>query len=473
MRRRIKWLAWFGALAMTLAACGTGAGTATSGVTDTTAEGETETTVGTGTIGGSGGEATFDVGVDEDSITLGLLADQTGIFAPLVLDIVAAQEVYWEIVNANGGIDGRTVELNVVDTGYDVDVHRTQYEAIRDSVAMISQSTGSPHTSGIIDLLQEDDMVVIPLTWYSGWADPAFDQSAVLEQQTNYCLEGMNVVEWLSNNFEEENGAAPSWGVISFPGEYGQDGAFGAKYGVEQLGLELAYDGEGLVTPAPDDPETEVITGLVDSAPDLVFATVNPTNLAGIMGGAAQAGYQGQWTGSVPSYDFRLLDSPVGPLIDTSYWQSAYNVAWNTDVPGMQSLVAALLEARGDLRPSDAFVLGWTEATTTEAVLRAASESGDLTRAGIKAAALSLEGIGFDGLAPDQSYAPADDPNAFVTRSISIFNPNLQAYTDAGGAAQTIASSPNGGTTGSELVEQDYVGEIAGGYDFTARCFTG
>ena len=488
-RTRIRWIAWFGALAMLVVACGTDASNVSDAVTEasdavdeavteasdavTDASDEmTETT--TETTDEPAEEPSGDlVGVTDDTITIGLLADQTGIFAPLVLDIVAAQEVYFDILNENGGIDGRTIELDVVDTAYDVDQHRTQYEAIRDNVAMISQSTGSPHTSGIIDLMLEDDMVAIPLSWYSGWADPAFDQSTVLEQQTNYCLEGMNMVEWLSNRFEEESGAAPTWGVISFPGEYGQDGAFGAKYAIEQLGLTLAYDGEGLVTPTPDDPETEVITGLVEAAPDLVFATTNPTNLATIMGGAAQAGFQGQWTGSVPSYDFRLLDTPVAPVLDAAYWQSAYNVAWNTDVPGMQPLVDALVERRPDLRPSDAFVLGWTEAITAEAILRAASESGDLSRAGIKEAALNLEGIGFDGLAPDQSYAPRDNPNEFVTRALSIFKPSLDAYNEAGGASQTIGTAPDGGTTGSELVEQDYIGEVAANYDFTERCFAG
>jgi ABC-type branched-subunit amino acid transport system substrate-binding protein len=462
--------------ALVIAACGTTAATTTTeaGTPETTAE-PTETTETmvdeTTTTGAAEGEVTFDVGVTEDTITVGMLADLTGIFAPLVQDIVAAQEVYWDMVNAAGGIAGRQIELEVVDTNYNVDQHRTQYEAIRDNVAILSQSTGSPHTAGIIDLMIEDDIVAIPLTWYSGWGDPAFDQSTVLELQTNYCFEGMNVVEYLSNQFEEANGAAPTWAVISFPGEYGQDGAFGAKHAITELGLELVYDGEGLVTPDPADPETGVISEIVGNNPDIVFATVNPTNLAVIMGGAAQSGYQGQWTGSVPSYDFRLLDSPVAPIIDAAYVQPGYNVAWGTDVPGMQPIVDALLEARPELRPSDAFVIGWIEAQLTEEILRTAAESGDMTRAGIKAAALSIEGFDLQGLAPDQSWSPPDDPNTYATRAIAIFDPNLAAYTEAGGATQTIGAAPNGGTTGSDLVEDFFVGEVAAAYDFSSRCF--
>ncbi|MEX0667631.1 MAG: ABC transporter substrate-binding protein, partial [Acidimicrobiia bacterium] len=255
-------------LVLVVAACGGTAEetTTTAGATTTTAA--ATTTAAETTTTEVMDDVVFDIGVTEDTITVGLLADLTGIFSPLVQDIVAAQEVYWDLVNEGGGIAGRQIELNVQDTNYNVDQHRTLYEQIREEVAIISQSTGSPHTSGVIDLMLEDDIVAIPLSWYSGWNDPAFDQSTALELGTNYCFEGMNVVEYMSGFFESENGRAPTWAVISFPGEYGQDGAFGAKHAIAELGLELVFDGEGLVTPAGDDPETEVITGIVSNAPD-------------------------------------------------------------------------------------------------------------------------------------------------------------------------------------------------------------
>lgn len=475
MRKHRTWPALLLAIAMVVAACGGGGGGDTTTTTAAPTGGDDTTTTTAGgtdtTAADPGGDIQTDIGVDDTTIRVGLLADLTGIFAPLVQDIVAAQEVYFDIVNANGGIAGRQVELVIEDTNYNVDQHRQKYEALRDQVVFLSQSTGSPHTAGIVELLVEDSMGAIPLTWYSGWGDPAFDQNHVFEQQTNYCLEAMNAVSWLSRRYQEETGNDPSWAVVSFPGEYGQDGATGAKMAIEELGLTLAFDGEGQVTPPGDDPETAVIDGIVSSGANLVFTTVNPTNLAVIMGGAAQAGFQGWWTGSVPSYDFRLLDSPLAELLSTVYWQTAYTVSWGTDVPGMDTLREAMLEARPDLRPSDAFVLGWLEAKTTEEILRAAAESGDMTRAGVLAAAQSLEGITFDGLAPDQSYT--GEPNDYVTREIAMFKPNKAAYDEAGGASQTIGSAPNGGTTGSDLVEDFFVEDIVADFDFTEACFKG
>ena len=176
-----------------------------------------------------------------------MLADLSGAFAPLVSEIVEAQEVYWDDVNANGGIAGRQVELVIEDNAYDVPTHLEKYEEIRDEVAIISQSTGSPHTAAIAADLVEDDLVAIPLTWYSGWADPEFGQN-VLETYTTYCIESMNGIEWLHNNRDVQTVA-----IISFPGEYGGDGAAGAKLAAEALGLEIVYDGAGQVTPPSAD----------------------------------------------------------------------------------------------------------------------------------------------------------------------------------------------------------------------------
>ena len=83
-----------------------------------------------------------DIGVDATTIKVGMLADLSGAFAPLVTEIVEAQKVYWDNVNANGGIAGRQVELMIEDTGYDVAVTQEKYESLRNEVAIFSQSTG-------------------------------------------------------------------------------------------------------------------------------------------------------------------------------------------------------------------------------------------------------------------------------------------------------------------------------------------
>ena len=57
-------------------------------------------------------------------------------------------------------------------------------------------STGSPQTMAINDALQADGILAIPLTWYSGWSDPAINANLV-PHGVPYCIESMNMIEYL------------------------------------------------------------------------------------------------------------------------------------------------------------------------------------------------------------------------------------------------------------------------------------
>jgi ABC-type branched-subunit amino acid transport system substrate-binding protein len=404
-------------------------------------------------------EIATDVGVDDTTIKVGMLADLSGAFAPLVTEIVEAQKVYWDTVNANGGIAGRQIELVIEDNGYDVALHQEKYEALRNEVAILSQSTGSPHTASISGNLIEDDLVAIPLSWYSGWAFGELGQN-VFETYTSYCVESMNGLEWLNKNREVQTVA-----IISFPGEYGGDGAAGAAKAAEALGLEVVFDGTGQVTPPsadnPNPDQTAIVSQIVSTAPDAVWATINPTTLGVIMGGAVSQGYQGLWSGNSPTYSFKLLGSDLGPLLDQYYIASTYIVTWGTDVPGMAEVVDTMTANAPDLPVSDVYILGWTEAMVTQTILEQAAANGDMTRAGIVAAANEVE-VDFNGLAPAQTWA--GEPNDFLVRESYIYDVTLDAY-------NPVTLGEGGGSTGWELLEGPYVSDTAAAFDNSEPCF--
>ncbi len=248
----------------------------------------------------AGSEMLTGIGVDAENkvIRVGLNADLSGTFAALTTVIVEGQLVFWERYNDQGGYKGWTVEPIVLDNAYDVPTHLENYDAFAgdgdDSVVMLTNSTGSPHTAAIAEALVDDDLVAIPLSWYSGWTDPAIGQN-VLEVQANYCIEAMNGVTYMSETFGNK------MAIASFPGDYGQDGAIGAKIAAEALGLEIVYDGEAAVIPGAD--QTPVVTGIAESGADFVWLTTGPTQTAEIVGGAAAAGFTGQWAGNSPAWN--------------------------------------------------------------------------------------------------------------------------------------------------------------------------
>ena len=420
--------------------------------------GTTTTTVIAAT--GDDGPTATGAGVDADAmvIRIGLLPDLSGPFSVLAIDITDAQRVYWDTVNAAGGIDGWSVELVVEDTEYDVAKHERMYEKIRDDVVAIGQATGSTTNLAILERYKADDMLVIPSSWYSGWAVPEFDGGVVLEQNTNYCLEAMNVLDFI-------NGMGGSTiALATLDDDYGRDNAAGVKKAIDFYGMELVFDGEGAVVRGQE--QTSVIQGIAGSNADWTYLATDSSIAAEILTGAAAAGYDGLFTGSTPTYDFRVLDTAAAEVFDRMYFQSSYSVVWGTDTPGNNEMMAAVAAAFPDRRPSDAFVVGWNEAVTMHRVLEAAIAAGDLTRSGVVMAAGSIVDIDFRGTAPNQRYAGS--PNDYVQRAHAMYDPDLATYLAAGGSDQTV--SQQDATTGSLLVKDFWVGAASEAFIFTTPC---
>ena len=402
-----------------------------------------------------------DFGVDPETKTIrvGVNTDLSGAFAPLTTKITDGHKAYWEWLNGNGGIQGWTVEPVVKDNAYDVPTHLENYEVMAgtgdDSVVMFSTSTGSPHTAAIAEALIEDNMAAIPLSWSSNWPDPDFGQN-VFEVQTNYCIEGMNGATYMSENFGDKVA------IATFPGEYGEDGAAGVKIAAEALGLEVVYDGTGLAVPGSD--LTPVVAGIVESGADWVWLTTNPTTAAQLLGGAAGAGFTGQWSGNSPSWNPALLNTAVAPIADASYTHSTYTVLWGVgEAEGMQEMIAAMRQYRPDADFDDVYIISWIEGYIATQILDKAISNGNLTRAGVLAAANSIT-VDLKGLAPNQSWR--GNPNNNVVRETYLYDVDLSLYTPG------ATVSDEAGNNGYRLIKGPYASETALNWQYE-RCVKG
>ena len=406
------------------------------------------------------GAIAHDIGVDADEkvIRVGVNTDLSGLFAPLTTKITEAHLAYWEWVNDNGGVSGWTVEPVVLDNAYDVPTHLENYEVMSgdgdQSVVMFSTSTGSPHTASTAESLIEDGMAAIPLSWYSGWADEQIGKN-IFEVQTNYCIEAMNGATYMSETY------GPNVAIASFPGDYGEDGAEGAKVAAEALGLNIVYDGQGQVIPGTD--LTPVITGIAESGADWVWLTTNPTTTATLIGGAAAQGFTGQWSGSGPSWNPALLGiEGFRELADQVYTHSYYTVLWGVgESEGMQEAISVMREYRPDAPFDDVYLLGFISGYITTQILEQAISNGNLTRAGVLAAANSIT-VDLKGLAPNQSWR--GNPNNNVVRETYLYDVDLSLYTPG------VTVSEEGGNNGFSLIKGPYASETALNWEYEP-CF--
>ncbi|MDH3500445.1 MAG: ABC transporter substrate-binding protein, partial [Acidimicrobiia bacterium] len=198
-------------------------------------------------------------------------------------------------------------------------------------------------------------------------------------------------------------------------------------------------------------------TGIIGSSPDIVWVTTSPGAYSSIYGQALQGGVQAAWSGSFVAWNFGTLapDSPIRDAIQRD-WVWGYPISpWSADTPGSAKGRELIQGYDPDAPPYEYYLEGVVEAWLLEAILNAAYESGDMTRAGVIAAAKSLESMSWDGLAPDQQFA--GDANDTVQRVVNIVRPSA-ADLEAGGS-------------GLELLEANYTSDTAAGYTFTAACF--
>jgi ABC-type branched-subunit amino acid transport system substrate-binding protein len=445
------------ALALVAAACGSDSDetTTTAAATDET----TTTAAATETTEAAPAELKTDFGVDVEAKTIkvGQLADITNFqaFAALVNPIMDGQKMYWDWVNANGGIgDGYMVEMVTRDTAYNVEQHIAAYDEIHDQVVAISHSTGSPPTLAIADALADDSMIVVPATWYSGWTDTNI-APGVLHTGAPYCLEAMSLLDWMLSLEADEGNDAPTLAVASLPGDFGLDSVAGAVKWADINGIEIVYDGSGTILPTQDN--KPIGDAIVNSGADLVFVTTTPSTFGEVYGSAVAQGFEAKWSGAGPTYNpvFIGPDSPLAAPIQRDWYGGFYSTPWGSTSPGM-ALVHQLYEEAGSSEAlKDYITVGVVEAMIIEAALRQAYENGDMTREGVYNAIYSLDNVDFQGIAPPENFTGSTADQ--VQRSIALYRPSQEDLL-AGGS-------------GAVIVEENFVGPTAEAYEFTEACF--
>ncbi len=383
------------------------------------------------------------VNEDNGCIYLGQISDLTaGPFAPLGVPITDAQKAFWQAVNEDGGIGGYDIDVSeyVRDNLYNPETHKQVYTEIEPEVLALSQTLGSPTTLAILGDLQNQDVIAAPASWTSLWE---FEEN-ILESGTNYCMEAMNIVDYM---VEEQQ--VKSVMAIGFPGDYGGDGAAGTEIAAEANGLDFT----GIETAPGQEAQASAISAVVDQNPDLVVLGTSPTETAVIVGETVARGYQGQFVGLGPAWNPALLASDALPALQEHYLASGYWGTWGTDTPGHQ----AMREALGDVeQPNDGYTSGWVWSYAMKAALEAWLDGDyDKDREGLLDAVSELETVDYQGMLPEEAGNFVGEPND------TVFRQSLLSEVDP--AADT----------GITVIQDFFAGPTAEEYDFQGACYEG
>ena len=376
--------------------------------------------------GDAAADVQTDIGVEGETIKLGVLTDLTGVFAALGKDITNANELFWK---ENKVCDTYTVELDVQDTGYVPQQGVQLYSGMKDSVLAMQQTIGSPINTALAPEYEADQIVNFP----SAWSKTLTEIPGTGVVGATYDVEIANGYSYMFEEGLLKEG--DKVGHIYFEGEYGANGLAGSQAVAEDMGLELI---EAQIK-ATDQDMSSQITQFKAEGVNMIALTVAPGQLASVASVAEAQGLDVPILGSNPVFAPGLLAGPAANWLKSHLYVASPVSAFAANEDLLEAYEAAYPEAV----PSLGVVVGTGMSTLMHEVLDAACENGDLTRQGVLDAFSGLEEVDTGGLVvPIRGFELGKSPS-------------LQSY------IERPADAPGGATIAAEPFEGEFAADLA------------
>jgi ABC-type branched-subunit amino acid transport system substrate-binding protein len=364
--------------------------------------------------GSSSGGLKVGPGVDvtNKTITLGIISPYSGpVAAPVGDPLALGVKVYFDHVNANGGINGYKVKFIEKDSQYNPQIQVQQYNQIHNQVLMIADSLGTAPTFAIKDLAAADHMLISAATLSSALAREKY----LIMVGTPYRLQVENAFDYVVNKVGIKS---PATGIIYQNDEYGQDGLTGYKEAVAAYSLHDV----GQASYAPTDTDfTAQVLQMKAAGAKYVFLTTLPLVTATIVGTAAKLGYFPQFILQSPAWANGLLAVPALKPLLLRLWVVGQGATWgDTSKPGMAQMLQDVAKYAPNQQPDGYFEFGYTESEITYAILKKAMANNDITRDGLFTAFNTLSSVDLGGLLPPVTYGTSPDQRV-PTRDSVVF----------------------------------------------------
>jgi ABC-type branched-subunit amino acid transport system substrate-binding protein len=361
--------------------------------------------------GGSSGSIKSGPGIAEKTITLGVLTDLSGVFAPLAGPLTKANQMFWKDQNAKGGVCGRTVKLIIKDHGYDPQKAVVQYRDMSPKIAGLEQLLGSPVTAALLPTLKQDSMISL----LSAWPPSLLSNDFVIEVGAPYDIEQINVLDYLKSKGMIKSG--DKIGHVYFEGEYGEGGLAGTKAFASKNGMSVVEQ----KIQATDEDMSGQVAALKRAGVNVIAVTTGPKQLASIAGIAASQGLNVPIVGNNPTFDPALMSSPAAKALKANTYISASISAWTLDKPQVKKVGDDFIAKYGKKDAKGSVQFGYAQAQVMYEILKKACENKDLSRAGIVKASHQLSGVDTGGLISGPlDYTKVGEPS---TRSVYLARP--------------------------------------------------
>ncbi|MGW4666672.1 ABC transporter substrate-binding protein [Streptosporangium sandarakinum] len=315
-------------------------------------------------------------GVTAETITVGVMTDLTGPYASFGKSLTQAQQLYFEQVNAAGGVCGRKIQAMVRDHGYDVQKAVTAYTEIAPRSVAIAHFIGSPMVVALKQRIEADQMFTVPMAWATG----LLGSRPIQVTATTYDIDMINGVDFLVRKKGIKKG--DRIGHLYFEGDYGESALNGSRYAAEKLGLEIV---EQKIKATDQDMSAQVAAFKAEDV-KAVLVSVGPRQTASLVGVSLARGMDVPFVGSNSAYSPQLLTTPAGPALLKDFYVMTGGAPISSPLPAMKKLAADYRARYPEQAIDSGVATGYSAAAMVGDALREACAAKDLSRAGVVAA---------------------------------------------------------------------------------------
>ena len=330
----------------------------------------------------------YDTGADDKEIKIGNIMPYSGPASAYGV-IGKAMQAYWDMVNAQGGVNGRKIKFISVDDGYNPakTVEQARKLVEEEEVLLLFAPLGTPPNSAIHKYMHQKKVPqLFVATGATKWGDPK-NFPWTMGWQPPYTGEGKIYAQHLLETMPNAKIA-----ILFQNDDYGKDYLKGFEDGLGEKGRaqivsKVSYE---VTDPTVD---SQLVT-LKNSGANVFFNITTPKFAAQAIKKIAEIGWKldAHYLNSVSASVGSVL-KPAGlenskGLITTQYLKDPTDPAWVNDAD-FKAWTAWMKQyyPGGDL--SNAFnVTAYTHAFTMHQVLKQAGD--DLTRANVMKQAASL-----------------------------------------------------------------------------------
>ncbi|MCO6188317.1 ABC transporter substrate-binding protein [Rhizobium sp. L1K21] len=321
-------------------------------------------------------------GVTDKEVVIGSNQDMSGIFAAFGAPAVKAAQLYFDKVNANGGVHGRQIKFVVEDHGYQMPKAMQALNKLVNSdqiFAMLLQ-LGTPMNIASFPILESKQVAnIAPLTSARQMVEPASPYKYA--GFSSYYDQARLGLKYLS-----ENEGAKKICSMYIPSDFGNEIKEGTDDAVKEYGLELVAE----TTHKPDEQDfVGSLTKLKDAGCDTITIALGVRQIITAVATAKKMGWNDvKFLGSSAGFHTAIAKVPGG--VTEGYWAGAgwSDIVARMDNPTVKAWVDEYQAATGEF-PSSGALLGRSAAETLVRALEAAGQ--DLTPESFQKGMESLE----------------------------------------------------------------------------------